>query len=299
MDEAEQREAAATRIASAARGSRDRAEVRVQTAQRGAEREGAAVTIGAAVRGSRDRAEARARKKATKLEATAATRIASAARGNWDRTAAHRSAEDEAAAAEKIAAAARGRLERKSARKRREAASTIGRMAKGQYARRRAKKLSSKAAAIHAGAAAAAAKQAVYARATAAQPAPTSPLRPVVQIEQAPPVPLPMTYAEPPIRYKFMGLESSRATKSPRSHWQTYTTTVDGFHSKKATKLVISIEVHGPISDLASVQPLKPLSDEDWAEIANALVKADKSALTIADYTPLFLLSQSVLRRTL
>jgi hypothetical protein len=58
--------------------------------------------------------------------------------------------------------------------------------------------------------------------------------------------------------------------------------------------------VHGSLQNLAHVDPLDEfMSAADWTEIARALVGCEMSKLGIADYGPLFLVSQLVLKRTL
>lgn len=182
--------------------------------------------------------------------------------------------EGDDAAARKIGAAERGRRDREAVGKRRAAAARINRIAKGRAARKEAKRRRKEAAiqkaaaaASQAAAAAAAAQEqaqaekhasatAAAAELPAAKPAATAAAAAAAESKKvaaaaaaakaADPRPsttaLPMTFAKPPIRYKFVGLDDGES-KYNRTYWQTYTIEVEGHHSKAGTKLLITIEV--------------------------------------------------------
>ncbi|KAG8458217.1 hypothetical protein KFE25_001509 [Diacronema lutheri] len=280
----EQREAAA-KINAVGRGHAERAALR--------QRQRSATRINTRAKGHLARERHKAKRAARDGMAQLEEEPTAPAHDAGERDGAHNPAGDESAAARRIEAAARGHFDRKAVGKRQAAAGTIGKVAKGRSARSEARERREAAAAEAAEAQAQA--EAGRARAEAAKSTPTraKPSVSLVPVASAPE----QTFAKPPIRYRFVGT-AREDSRHARSYWQTYTVSVHGVHSS-AAKLVITIEVHGQLQNLMSVEPVSSkMSDEDWSEIAAALVGADLASLGAADFGALFLLSQAVLKRT-
>jgi hypothetical protein len=142
-----------------------------------------------------------------------------------------------------------------AAQQKRQAAGTIGRVAKGRAARKEAKALLKLRDAEKAISATEASALAVthgpvaspdQADAPTAHPGhATATERPILppQAKSAPQ--LPIKLAKPPVTFRFAGFTSSSIVERSRLslYWQTYTIKVEGFHSTLQTKLVLSIEV--------------------------------------------------------
>eukprot|EP00304_Pavlova_gyrans_P011657 CAMPEP_0206034852 /NCGR_PEP_ID=MMETSP1466-20131121/1659_1 /ASSEMBLY_ACC=CAM_ASM_001126 /TAXON_ID=44452 /ORGANISM="Pavlova gyrans, Strain CCMP608" /LENGTH=375 /DNA_ID=CAMNT_0053409177 /DNA_START=45 /DNA_END=1169 /DNA_ORIENTATION=- len=279
-DDEEVQAKAATAITAAAKGRRDRQMV--------TKRQESAVKIGAAAKGRRARKDAHAQK-------DAASKIGAVGRGNATRKSLGRNGDTEdvgavpkeaavdeegSTAASKIGAAAKGRADRKKVQERRDAAETITKHSKGHVVR---KSLGSQGGEEAGGA--------VPAGQDAEQPAEPA----AENADYVAPDPMPMTFAKPPIMYKFLGLDESGSRRAAKFYSNTYTVNVDGFHETQQTKLIVSIEVQGPLHALTRVEALDAnLTSEDWHEIARALVDTPHHKLTTADYGPLFRLTQLV-----
>lgn len=149
--------------------------------------------------------------------------------------------DEEAAAAQKISAVAKGRHQRRVDAERRAAAAKIEAVAKGRRARKEYNDEAKK-----------------RAKETAHKPAPAPPAAGASpDTYDEPDVPaapgvvdrgaeLPMTFARPPVMYKFVGLDKSKTRKNARSYSQTYSINVEGYHRAQQTKLIITIEVRSP-----------------------------------------------------